>query len=224
MAEIAKELRRRLLKNPGTLITSPKRQPMGLPGKLPGSIKDMAALIKDGLDPIHAAYVFVHNFATLFAEDVSDCPELKAWTKVVAKAEDEYLPSGPPMSPLTGSYFWTWALYDLRIGKTTDTVAYCLIAINDLIQMNDHHLSALKNLEGSRMGIYEHMGMEGPHILLRELIANDQLLCHCPTGYRGRKGELWYVRLVPPLEPQRSICWIAMTTPYVLLNASKDLL
>ena len=61
---------------------------------------------------------------------------MKTWATAVAKAEDEYLPSGPPMSPLTGSYFWMWAIYDLRIGKSTDTVAYCQIAMNDVIQMN----------------------------------------------------------------------------------------
>jgi hypothetical protein len=43
-----------------------------------------------------------------------------------------------------------------------------------------------------------------------------------PSGYRGRKGELWYVRLVPPLEPQLAIYWIAMTTPYILIGASKS--
>ena len=105
--------------------------------------------------------------------------------------------------------------------KSTDTVAYCQIAMNDMIQMNSFQPEAAKNLEGSRMGIYEHIGMEGPHIHLRELIANDQLHCHCPSGYRGQKGELSYVRLVPPLEPQLAIYWVAMTTPYVLLGASK---
>ena len=40
--------------------------------------------------------------------------------KLAAKADN--LPSGPPMSPLTGSFFWMWALYDLRIGKSTDTM------------------------------------------------------------------------------------------------------
>ena len=35
------------------------------------------------------------------------------------------------------------------------------------------------------------------------------------------KGELWYVRLLPPLEPQLARYWIAMTTPYILLDASK---
>jgi hypothetical protein len=220
MGQYAKKLHRRMASKAGGLPTEePKRRPGEL---LPGGIKDVATLIKEGLDPIHAAYVFMQNFTSHFAEGVSSFPEMRTWAKLVAKAEDEYLPSGPPMSPLTGSYFWMWAVYDLRIGKSTDTVAYCQIALNDVIQMNSYQLEIAKNLEGSRMGIYEHVGMEGSHILLRELITNNQLRCHCPTGYPGRRGELWYVRLVPPLEPQLAIYWIAMTTPYILLGASKS--
>jgi hypothetical protein len=56
---------------------------------------------------------------------------MRAWTTAVTKAEDEYMPSGPPMSPLTGSYFWMWALCDLRIGRSVDTVASCQIAMID---------------------------------------------------------------------------------------------
>jgi hypothetical protein len=41
---------------------------------------------------------------------------------------------------------------------------------------------------------------------------------HCTQ----QKGELWYVRLLPPLEPDHAIYWIAMTTPYVLIGASKS--
>ena len=131
------------------------------------------------------------------------------------------MPAGPPMSPLTASYFWMWALYDLRIGNSTDTMAYCQIAANDVIQMNPDQLRAAKNLEQSSMGIYEHVGMEGPHIQLLELITNDLFVCHCPTGYAGKEGELWYVRLLPPLEPELATYWVAMTTPYILIDASK---
>lgn len=128
------------------------------------------------------------------------------------------LPAGPPMSPLTGSYFWMWAIYDLRIGKSTDTIAYCQIALNEFLQMTPHQLDAAKKMEQSRMGIYEQTGNDGPHIRLRELITEDNFLCHCPAGYVGKKGELWYVRLLPPLEPQLAQYWIAMTTPYILIN------
>ena len=98
----------------------------------PGGGTDMETLIRDGYDPIHAAYVFIQQLSSHFAEGVSQLPEMKAWTRTVEKAEDEYMPAGPPMSPLTRSYFWLWALYDLRIGKSTDTLAYCKIAANDV--------------------------------------------------------------------------------------------
>lgn len=219
MGEYAKRLHRKLAQQAHNLPTEePKRRAGEL---LPGGAKGLPTLIKEGLDPIHAVYVLMHNLAAQFAETVAHFPEMKKWTQVVEKAEEEYMPSGPPMSPLTGSYFWMWALYDLRIGKSTDTMAHCLIASNDVILMNPHQLEAAKQLEASRMGIYEHIGREGRYIRLRELIVNHQLICYCPTGYAGRKGELWYVRLLPPLEPELGTFWVAMTTPYILIETSK---
>ena len=219
MGEYAKRLHRKLASQAGSLPTEERERCPGQP--VPSGVKDMATLIREGLDPFHAAYVFMQNLTSHFGEIVSGLPEMEAWADAVQKAEDEYLPSGPPMSPLTTSYFWTWAFYDLRIGKSTDTLAYCQIAANDVIWMNSYQLDATKKLESSRMGIYEHIGMQDPHILLRELITDDQFLCHCPTGYLGHKEELWYVRLAPPLEPQLAQYWVVMTTPYILLGASK---
>lgn len=137
MGEFAKKLHRKLASKAENL---PTEEPKRLPGELlPGGVKNIETLIKEGLDPVHAVYVFMQNLTSRFGELVSSLPEMRAWADAVAKAEDEYLPSGPPMSPLTGSYFWMWALYDLRIGKSTDTLAYCQIAANDVIWMNEHH-------------------------------------------------------------------------------------
>ncbi len=72
------------------------------------------------------------------------------------------------------------------------------------------------------MGIYEHVARDGPHVRLRELMTNDQFACHSPAGYVGQEGELWYVRLAPPLEPQLGVYWIAMTAPYILTQTSKE--
>jgi len=142
MGRYASRLHRKLASKADSL---PTEEPQRRPGELlPGGIKDIPMLIKDGLDPIHAVYAFIHNMATRFAEVVAPMPEMKTWARTVEKAEDEYLPSGPPMSPLTGSYFWMWALYDLRIGKSTDTMAYCQIAANDVILANVHQLDVLK--------------------------------------------------------------------------------
>jgi hypothetical protein len=189
-------------------------------GKIKKGQPNMEAWIKQGMDPVHAAYAFVQHITSYFAEGVSQLPEMKKYAKIVAKAEDEYLPSGPPMSPLTTSFFTTWALYDLRFDGT-DTLASCLIESNDVVGMNPDQFDALKKMASSRMGIYEHIGMEGPHVRLRELVTGADFTCHNASGYRGRPGELWYVRLLPPLLPDLARYWIGFTTPYILM-ASKD--
>lgn len=71
------------------------------------------------------------------------------------------------------------------------------------------------------MGIYEHQGCQENFVRLRELITDQDYFCHVGSGYRGRAGELWYVRLFPPLVPELATYHVAFTTPYVLIDATK---
>jgi hypothetical protein len=176
--------------------------------------------IEQGLDPVHAAYTFVQHITSHFSEGVSQLPEMRKFAKFVINAEDEYLPSGPPMSPLTGSYFTCWAFFDLQFDGS-DTLANCLIEANDVVCMMPDQLDALRNMSDSHMGIYEHVGKDGEHVRLRELITDEEYACHCASGYRGKKGELWYVRLLPPLLPELANYHVVFTTPYVLIEATK---
>lgn len=123
MGEVSKRLHRKLTsgdarrpKSNGSIRTAKR---------LSREVPTVDELIRDGCDPAHAAYACLQQVTTCFAEDASQMPELKSWARTVSAAEDEYLPSGPPMSPLTGSFFWTWALYDVPIGRTNETVATC---------------------------------------------------------------------------------------------------
>jgi hypothetical protein len=125
------------------------------------------------------------------------------------------------MSPLTGSFFTTWAFYDLRFDGV-DTLASCLAEANDILEMNPDQLDGLKKLTDSRMGIFEHVGVDGPHVRLRELMTDDEFTCLSTSGYRGRTGELWYVRLLPPLVPALASYHIAFTTPYLLMASKQD--
>ena len=49
------------------------------------------------------------------------------------------------------------------------------------------------------MGIYEHSSSVGSWVCLRELVTGNEFECCVPAGYRGKQGELWYVRCCPPL-------------------------
>jgi hypothetical protein len=172
------------------------------------------------LDPLHAVYVAVQNATSLFAERVSGFPEFKPYYELAAKAEEEYLPSGPPMSPLTRSYFTTWALCDLRFGPDDETIGTCLLDVGELLGMAPDVTEAIRLMSRTRMGIYEHAGIQGGRTRLRELITGDEFNCYVPAGYPGRAGELWFVRLCPPIQP--ADYHVALTTPYILLDFGKS--
>jgi hypothetical protein len=215
MGETSKRLHNKLKK---------KAARLNLPtGKMRGraDMPSIEAWIKEGMDPVHAAYAFVQHISSAFAEGVSQLPEMKAYARIVEAAEEEYMPSGPPMSPLTSSFFTTWAFYDLRFDGTA-TLASCLIEANDVVCMNPDQLDALKKLAESRMGVYEQVGKDGPHVRLRELVTDDQFTCYSASAYRGRSGDLWYVRLLPPLVTDLARYHIALTTPYVLMAGKDD--
>jgi len=177
-------------------------------------------LVAQGHDPLHAIYASVQNISSVFAECVSVLPELKSYYKTVGDAEEEYMPAGPPMSPLTRSYFTTWAFFDVRFGHDNETIGTCMIDVSGLMDMDPFMVEALRQFQASRMGIYEHVGVDGGKICLRELLTDNECRCLCPAGYVGKKGELWYVRVCPPVGVLFDY-HVTITTPYILLNATK---
>jgi hypothetical protein len=56
-----------------------------------------------GLHPVHAAYIYAQNQMPVMSEQLTALPEMAPFSRLISRAEDLYLPSGPPMSPLTGS-------------------------------------------------------------------------------------------------------------------------
>jgi hypothetical protein len=206
-SKMAKKVKQRIAKEVGTT-------------RFPKGVKDIPSLVKAGHDPIHSVYVYVQNITSVFAENVSVLPEFSDYYKIVEKAEDEYMPAGPPMSPLTRSYFTTWAFFDVRFGPDKETMGTCLIDLADLLDMDPRIVEATREFQQSRMGIYEHLGSAGGRCRLRELITDREFICYCTSGYVGRPGELWYVRVCPPLWGLADY-WVTVTTPYILLGMSK---
>ena len=189
-------------------------------GQVPRHVKTVQALVRSGHDPLHAAYVAAQNFTSFFAEAASQFPEFDPYSKLVGPAEEEYMPGGPPMSPLTMSYFTTWAFFDVRFGPDGETIGACLLDVADSLEMDPFMVETIRRFQGSRMGIYEQCGAEGARCRLKELVTNDEFICHVTSGYRGKAGELWYVRLCPPLHDLANY-HVVFTTPYVLIGAMK---
>ena len=182
-----------------------------------------AGLGEDGLalsdtaggDPCHTLYAVGQNFASLMAESISGMKEAKGYVTFVGDAEDEYMPAGPPMSPLTVSYFTMWALFDVRFGSSRETMGSCILRIAPEFDCPPWLLDAVERMQQSRMGFYVHCGREGEGVLLREVGTWETVCCTVPAGYTGREGQIWFVRVLPP---PNSLCrhHIVFNTPYVI--------
>ena len=191
--------------------------------KLISALKKTIKTPKDlkGYDPLHALYIHVQNMMSLFAEQVSIFPEMKEYSRIMAKAEDAYIPDGPPSSPLTRSYFTHWAFFDATFGKDKETIGTCFLDLGEPLGVDPHFLSMAGLAQKSRMGIYEYVGSDQGLIGLKELLTDKTFSCICPSGYPGRKGKIWFVRIHPP--PFNLLNYfVIMTTPYILIAHSKQ--
>ena len=167
-----------------------------------------------GHDPCHALYALGQNVASLMAESVSGMREAKGYVRIVGDAEDRYLPGGPPMSPLTVSYFTMWALFDVRFGSSRETMGSRILRIAREFDCPSWLMETVERMQRSRMDFYVHCGVEGERVLLREIGTRNIVSCTVPAGYIGCEGQIWFVRLLPP--PHR-LCrrHIVFNTPYV---------
>src|ERR1700677_2096226 len=126
--------------------------------KVPRDLQGKVTLDTPGYDPVHAAYIAAQNFTGLFMEEVTKYPEFDAYWKIYGPAQKEYMPGGPPISPLTKSFFTTWSFFDLRTGKCREIIGTCLLDLGEVVEMDPFMTETIRQFQDSRMGIYEHEG------------------------------------------------------------------
>lgn len=168
----------------------------------------------DGLHPVHAFWSLVQHNLSMFGEQVLGLPEAKPFAKVIAAAEDEYHPAGPPMSPITGTYFFCWSFCDLPVGRAKETTAAATVDVIATLGVDSGLLSAMREFAGSRMGLWTVLGHGEGTTILREGVTNDTRECVVPAGHAGTRGEVWFARVLPA--PFPNLPSLVFTTPYVL--------
>ena len=170
-----------------------------------------------GFHPAHAAYVYAQNQVSVFSEQLTALKEMAPFDEIVSRAADLYMPSAPPMSPLTISYFTCWAFFDACVGPSDETIGTTILEVGAAFGTHPEMLRLFRQMQQSRMGLYVREGVEGKLVFLRELVTDTVYRTLVPVDYRGEEGELWYVRLLPPPLPG-GMEHVAFTTPYVLLR------
>ncbi len=169
-----------------------------------------------GFNPAHAAYVYAQNQVSVMSEQLTGLDEMARFVNIISRAEDEYMPSGPPMSPLTTSFFTCWAFFDVCVGLSKETIGTTVMAVGAAFGMHEELTRVMGLMQQSRMGVYVYEGAEGDLAVLRELVTGEVCRAVVPTGYHGERGELWYVRVLPPPLPGSE--HVVFTTPYVLYD------
>lgn len=168
------------------------------------------------LHSAHAAYLYAQNQVSVMSEMLTSLDAMAPLADIVSKAEYLYMPSGPPMSPLTVSYFSCWALFDACFGPAEETIGTTILEVGASFGMHVELLRVVRLMQQSRMGVYLHEGIEGGLAVLRDLATDAVCRCFVPAGYHGEKGQIWYARVLPPPLGTGSE-HVVFTTPYNFL-------
>lgn len=170
--------------------------------------------------PAHAIYVYAQNQVSILAEQLTMLPEMDRFSRLIGKAEDEYFPGGPPMSPITTSFFTCWAFFDACVGLAQETLGTTIMAFGKIFGMHEDLVRVIGLMQDSHMGVYVQEGTVDGRVVLRELVTNRTCTTIDPTGYFGSPGELWYARVLPPAL-RGAEEHVLFTTPYVLIESEE---
>lgn len=115
--------------------------------------------VEDGmfaLDLVTYKAVYAQNQTSVMAEQLTMLPEMDRFADLIGNAEEEYQPDGPPISPLTNSFFSSWALFDACVGVGQETLGTTTMALGKAFGMHEELVRVIGLLQESRMAVYVH--------------------------------------------------------------------
>lgn len=196
-------------------VRSGRRQASDLQQTI-ASTEDLAAL-----PPSHAAYAWVQNQLSVMAEQLLHFSTLHRFHTILEQSMELYTPEGPPMSPLTRSYYSCWSLFDVGIGIGRETLGSIAIAVNQRFGAHPSFIELAENMADSRCSIYQVLSTTGELITLKDLFSNEQFSARNASGYGGKPGEVWYTRILLPNDMEPGV-HVVFNTPYIMYQTSAE--
>ncbi|MDD9301302.1 MAG: hypothetical protein HUK40_02740 [Desulfobacter sp.] len=170
-------------------------------------------------DPLHAVYIYAQNKVSVFVEQLSDLSAVSKLKTILDRANETYMPSFPPQSPVTQSYFTCWGFFDLFVGIKNESFGTIVLDILRMIKADPGLISIIECMQHSRMGVFIHKGHLDRYVILEELITGEEYTVVVSSGYQGKEGEIWYARIMH--EPFAELNYgysVVFTTPYILID------
>jgi len=170
-------------------------------------------------DPLHAIYIYAQNKVSVLVEQLSNLPALSKLTNILEQADDIYLPSFPPKSPHTKSYFTCWGFFDLCAGIKKESFGTVILDMLKHLKSDPGLIKIVECMQNSRMGIFIHKGILDRFIMLEELVTGKKIKVIVPSGYQGKRDQIWYARVMPEPFPELNYGYsLVFTTPYILID------
>jgi hypothetical protein len=172
-------------------------------------------------DPSFHAYAAAVNVANEFATQALDIPELIPFNNQLADVQEEYMPSYPPMSPVTSAFFAGWLVLDARDSFSGLTIGELFAHYLEHTDKLDYLRKAMAALNNSCCSFYEVADVgDANEVKLWDIVGQQEVQCWNSSGYGGRRGEVWYVRVLPPLTAGSGRS-VTVSTPYVFWNGDR---
>jgi hypothetical protein len=174
----------------------------------PDNLKDM--------HPAHAIYTHAQNQMSVMAEQLFALRDMETFGKLISKAQDDYMPSWPPMSPVTTSFFWCWAGFDLSVNAHRETLGTIILAVGEEWNIHPTMLSWMRALQNSRMGVFRVESHAGQTVQLTDLVttrATRPSATPVTPAAPGNSGSRESCRPLLPDQPEH----VVFTSPYVLI-------
>lgn len=99
-------------------------------------------------------------------------------TNTLEQADDIYLPSFPPKSPLTQSCFSCWGFFDLCVGIKKESFGTVILDFLKNLKAESGLIKIIECMQNSRMGIFIHKGHLDRYVILEELVTG--ISCQFP--------------------------------------------
>lgn len=156
-------------------------------------------------------YAAACNICSEFRDQLLDrIPLLEQFNNRLCDMQDEYTPSGPPMSPVTKSFFNNWMTLDASIGNDLTIGLLYSMYIREKEVMS-YAAKAMDRLNESFLSVYQVVGGDLKKTVVwdilekREVSASIPIYDYTVATYEPRVGDVWYTRILPPLKDEDTV-------------------
>lgn len=186
------------------------------------SENDLDDPYEEYIDLQYAIYLSAHNLLSFVIEMMSGgLPSFDKHNKIGMDATDDYMPSWPPMSPISRSFFNTWLSFDLRLDVDQESYTSCVVELGKPLGIDSNFCHLFNLMDQSRLGVYKVLDKIGNKAILEEIFTKRQYLYFNPNLHELACNELCLLRLFLPINGTFNY-HISIESPYILASREDE--